>query len=285
MWGVLCFEWKISAKLEVQFFIGKFGAKIPHCAKPRHVVPNFKMKRIITPIFLLTIVTISFGQKVGIDTLFLHSTEELKNFPVTEMKFPIIRSKDSEIDIKINTDLKNRFTGNEFPNLPTDSTLIKWTNQSITFLDFNVTYNKNDLISLSITAESCGAYCTMWTDYFTYSTVTGKLVKINEIIILTDKFINNVISDKDEQYTQQKRELKEMLLDKNSGLNDDNYSTALEYYETCEQSFEIKDFALYDEYLQLIHECYLPRMMRHFTPIITLKYNYDEIKEELKIKN
>lgn len=248
-------------------------------------MPNFEMKRILTTIILLTIITISYGQKVDIDTLLLPSSEKLKSFPITELKFPIIKSGDSEIDRIINKDLKNRFTGNEFPNLPTDSTLIKWADQNIIFLDFNVTYNKNGLISLNITAEGCGANCTMWTDYFTYSTVTGKLVTINEIIELTDRFKQNVISDKDKQYTEQKRELKEMLLDKKSGLDEDTYSSALEYYETCEKSFEINDFALYEEYLQLIHECYLPRLMRNLTPIITLKYSYDEIKEKLKIKN
>ncbi len=249
-------------------------------------MPNFKMtKRILTIIFLLTIGLNSFGQKISIDTLFLPKGEKFTQLQNDKLKFPLVKTGNLKIDRLINKDLKNRFTNNEFPNSPTDSTLIKWADDQIIYLDFEVTYLKNGLISLNVSAEGCGAYCTSWTDYFTYSVTTGKYVTINEIIDTTGKFKNLVISDKDKKYDEQRIELKKMLLDKESGLDDDSYEWALEHYGNCDNSFELNSFALFSDHLEIIEKCYLPNAIKNLTPIIELKYNYVDISEYLKIKN
>jgi hypothetical protein len=248
-------------------------------------MPNFKMTRIVTTILLLTFGLTSFGQNISVDTLFLPKTEKFTNFQNDKLKFPIIKTGDLKIDNIINKDLKNRFTNNEFADLPTDSTIIKWTDEQVIYLDFEVTYVKNELISLNISAEGCGAYCTGWTDYFTYNYITGQFLTIDQIIDTTGNFKSLVIADKDKQYEQQKKELKEMLLDKNAELDEDTYKWALEQYENCDKEFTLKSFALHTDYFEIIEKCYLPNVIKNLTPTIVLKYKYIDIKKDLKIKN
>lgn len=247
-------------------------------------MPNFKMTRILTTILLLTIGLTSFGQKISVDTLFIPRTEKFSNIQSEKLKFPVIKTGNLQVDKAINADLKNRFTNNEYPDLSTDSTLLKWSD-GIIYLDFEVTYIKNGLISFNISAEGCGAYCTAWTDYFTYNYITGKYVTIEEIVDTTGQFRNRVIADKDKQYKQQTAELKERLTDKETGFDKDTYEMVLEYYIDCLKSFHFKFYALHNDHLEVIENCYLPNVIKSMTPVIELNYKYSDIKEHLKIKN
>lgn len=243
------------------------------------------MIRILTTtLFLIYGLTI-FGQVISVDTMFLPKAEKNTYFQDDNLKFPIIRTGNLQIDNSMNKDLKNRFTNNEFPDLPTDSTIIKWADENVDYLDFEVTFIKNELISLNISAEWCGAYCTGWTDYFTYDLTTGKYLTINEIVDTTGKFRTLILSDKDKQYEEQKIELKKMLLDKDSEHDEDTYNWVLEQYETCDSEFVLNSFALHSEHIEIIDKCYLPNIVKSLTPVIVLKYKYDDIKEHLKIKN
>lgn len=248
------------------------------------VMANFLMTRILTTIFLICGLH-SFGQTVRIDTFFLPNGQRFKQLQTSELKFPIVKTDNKKVDLLINNDLKNRFTDNAFPDAPTDSTLIKWADEQITYLDFAITYLKNGIVSLNISAEGCGAYCTQWTDYFTYSIETGKYLTLNDIIDITGNFKNIVSKDKNKQYEVQRKELKKILLDKNSGLGKDDYKSALEYYNNCDKSFALKSFALYSDHLEIIENCHLPHVMQNLTPVIKLKYKYSDITKYLKIKN
>ena len=133
----------------------------------------------------------AFGQNVQIDTLIvkLKVSDSFKELQSDRMNFPIIKTGNKEIDSLINFDLKNKFTSNEYPTDSIDSTLIKWADDQIIDIDFKVTYNKNGILSINISAEGCGAYCSYWTEYFNYSTVTGKTLDFSEIIDTTKKSI------------------------------------------------------------------------------------------------
>jgi len=241
------------------------------------------MTRIRTTLLLLIFGLTLFGQNISVDTLFLPKTESLTHFQNDKLKFPIIKTGDLKIDNLINKDLKNRFTNNAFTNYPTDSTIIEWSNEQIIYLDFEVTYLKNGLISLNISSEGCGAYCTAWTDYFTYNYRTGQFITIDQIIDTTGNFKTLVVSDKDKHYEQQKKELKEMLLDKNAKLDEDTYKWALEHYENCDKEFTLEAFALHSDHLEIIEKCSLPNAIKNLTPTIVLKYEYVAIKNDLKI--
>ena len=217
--------------------------------------------------------TIAFGQEVQIDTFRLQKSERFKDIQSEKMNFPIIRTGDKEIDSLINTDLKNRFTDNEYPTDALDSALIKWAGEQIVFLDFQVTYNRNGILSINISAEGCGAYCTSWTDYFNYSTSNGERLNISDVIDNIVEFKTRVDKDKKEQYAEQKQLLKEMLNDKDSGLDESTYEWALENYNDCEKNSDLESFAIYPDRLEIIEDCYLPNAIKNLTPIIWLGFS------------
>src|SRR5690606_19235844 len=120
-------------------------------------------------ILLLFKLIIGVGQEVQIDTLLINPTQkEWEDF-----KFPIIRIENEKLAKAINEDLKRRFLGEEFSEFPIEKAIIEWANENIVYLDFEITYNKNGILSLNISTEGCGAYCTNWTVYYNYSTITG----------------------------------------------------------------------------------------------------------------
>lgn len=242
------------------------------------------MTKILT-ILSIFLATIAFGQNVQVDTFRLKESEKIKDIQSGIMNFPIVQTENERVDSIINFDLKNRFTSNDYPNEPLDSTLIKWAGDQIVYIDFKVTYNENGILSLNISAEGCGAYCSQWTDYFNYSTITGDPLNIAEIIDTTGAFRERVYKDLKIQYKRQKLELVEMLHDPESGLDLTTYEWALEYYQDCENSFDLETYAIYREGLEIIEFCHLPNAIKNLTPILTLKYGTSEIKKYLKIKN
>lgn len=248
------------------------------------IVDNLKMMRIITIVFVL-FGTIAFGQDVQIDTFRLKKSERFNDIQSEKMNFPIIRSGNTEIDSLINYDLKNRFTRNEYTTEKLDSTLLKWAGDQIIFLDFHVTYNQNGILSINVSAEGCGAYCSSWTDYFNYSTLNGEWLNISDVIENVEEFKSTVYKYIKEQYAEQKQLLKEMLNDPDLGFDETTFKWALEYYEECKKNYDLESFAIYNDRLEIIEDCYLPNAIKNLTPIIELNYIFSKFGEDLKIKN
>lgn len=258
--------------------------KYNYMVKYASVLANLKMAGILT-VLLMVIGTAAFGQGVHIDTLKLKKNEKFNETEPDKMIFPMIRTGDEKVDSIINFDMKNQFTSNEYPNDPPDATLIKWAGDQIVYLDFEVTYNEKGILSLHINTEKCGAYCSSWTDYFNYATISGEPLNISDIVDTASGFKAQVYKDKKSQYKQQKRELSEMLNDPESGLDQPTYEWASKLYQECENTFDLESFALYPDQLEIIGVCYLPNAIKNLTPVIALTYNYAEIKKYLILKN
>jgi hypothetical protein len=242
------------------------------------------MTRTLATILILYVSLNSSAQKAQVDTLFFPIKGIEGYNPQEKLKFPIIKTGNLKIDAVINADLKNRVTNNEFATLSTREALVKWAEESIVYLSFNITYNNNSLISLCISIEGCGSYCSIWREYYTYNISTGKLLAINDVIDTKGAFLKFVIANKNKQYEQQKKELKEMLNDKDAKLDNELYSHVLERYENCRKQFELNTFILHADHFEIIENCEMPHAIRNLTPIIKLKYAYADIKKYLKIK-
>src|SRR5690606_14198853 len=169
--------------------------------------------------------------------------------------------------------------------LPSDTTIIKWADEQVIYLDCEVTYVKNGLNSLNISDEGCGAYSMGWTEYFKYKYITGQFLTIDNTTDKTRNIKSPVTANKENKEEQKKKEVKAMLLDKNAELDENTYKWALEQYENCDREFTLKSFALHTDYFKISEKCYLPNAIKNLTPTIVLKYKYVDIKEDLKIKN
>lgn len=242
------------------------------------------MHKIFLLIFSLSALY-SRSQPIQIDTLRWMAGWPEDHSEKNTLKFPLLRTGDKAVDLKINTDIKNRLTCPEFKTFDIDSALKLWSQETISHMSFEVTYLKNKMISLNISLEGCGAYCSNWTEYFNYSTSDGRFLSIGDIVDTTGYFRTRVIADKNKQYEEQKKKLKELFLDKNSGLDEDSYHYALEDYNRCGDSNDITIFSLQPNYLEIINTCSLPNAIKNLNPVIELKYKYADIKNYLKIRN
>lgn len=243
------------------------------------------MKPLATLLLLLSLTLCSLAQEVWVDTLFIPCRSRFTEVEFEQLRFPIIKTGNANIDNLINADIKNRYTNNDFVGLPTDSTIITWADSAITYLDFTVTYKQNGLISFNISAEGCGAYCSGWTEYYTYNYKTGKLVTIDQIIDTSGAFSKQVIADRAIQYAQQIEDLKGNFVNDDNTFDQESYDLVLEYYKNCAESYNLQTFALNDTYIEFIDNCYLPHAMLAHIPTINLKYNYSDIIKELKLAN
>ena len=135
-------------------------------------------------LYLLLIISWnSFSQIIKVDTLHLSkSKQSTRSF--NKLIYPVIKTGNTTIDSIINFDLKNKYTFNEAPNLSVDETLKQWIGDQIVYINFNITYHQNNILSLNIETEDCTAYCSSWTSYFNYNTKTGKPIKIASILKL-----------------------------------------------------------------------------------------------------
>lgn len=221
----------------------------------------------------------AFGQQIRVDTYKIKGSDRFAEISEEELNFPLISTGNKNVDSLINYDLKNRFTSNEYPSEPLDSTLIKWAGDGLVYMDFEVTYNAKGLISLQISAEGCGAYCTFWTEYFNYNTLTGSWLALKDILEIDNGFESRVLEEKRRQYEGLRHELKHQTSDSDQDL----YETILEYYDECDSVFTLDKFVLYPDSIQIIERCWMPHVLLPFEPVIELKYAWKELEGLLKV--
>jgi hypothetical protein len=238
------------------------------------------MTRVLT-FFFLTFELLTSAQTVRVDTLKFSPSTHLTKLQSAKLKYPLIRTGNRSADSLINFDIKNRLTSSENPHEAIDTSVIKWADEVIIFLDFNVTYNQGGIISLNISAEGCGAHCSNWTDYFNYITTTGKPLSISSVVDTAGAFRDLVFSQASEQYD---KELVVLKANKSSDIDSLSYNWAIENYTECRKSIDFERFALYPNQLEIIETCDLPNAIKNLNPSIKLIYNFKDISKYLVLK-
>lgn len=237
---------------------------------------DFMTTKILTVLFFCISLNL-LGQQVAMDTFKIKGSDRFSEIFQDSMNFPLISTGNKNVDSLINFDLKNRLTTYEFPAESIDSTLIKWAGNGLVYMDFEVTYNANNLLSLQISAEGCGAYCTSWTEYFNYNTLTGSWVELQDILKIGNGFESRVLEEKSVQYEGLREDLKIQTQD----LDQDLYETILEYYDECDSAFTLDKFILFPDSIQIIERCWMPHFLLPYTAIIELKYAWADLEKEL----
>ncbi|MBI1288657.1 MAG: hypothetical protein GC178_13895 [Flavobacteriales bacterium] len=216
-------------------------------------------------------------QTVRIDTLHLIGSQEYNFLVRDKLYYPIIRTGNEELDSLLNTDIKDRFTYESFKGLPVETSIVEWSKEQITFTDFKVSYNANGILSFTINAEGCGAYCTQWTDYFNYSTVKGVALRLTDVIEISPEFAQELQENRKNQFDKARSDLTELFADTSFGLDTMSYHWAMEQYDNCETRIEYDEFVLYPNHFELITPCTLPHAIRNLSPSIHLSYPYADV--------
>jgi hypothetical protein len=59
-------------------------------------------------------------------------------------------------------------------------------NEGLAELDYDISLNTKNVLSLKLIALGCGAHCSSWNLYFNFDPVTGETIGINDVINKND---------------------------------------------------------------------------------------------------
>lgn len=233
--------------------------------------------KLILSLTTLVIFSLSYAQ-VEIDTLKIVAEPSVAG-NAEKLHFPIIKSGNKEIDSLITYGIARDLTYSEPSDLKLETMLSEWADESLVYLDFIVTMNQKGILSFYIDAEGCGAYCTGWTNYYNYSTVTGAPILIEDVLDLEGDLGILLLEEMEEQINAQEEEFKELAKDPEWELDEESVEWTLEYYDECRGDLSLESFLLYPDAISIYKSCYFPHIMQAFEPYIALKHEYTSLSE------
>lgn len=215
------------------------------------------------------------AQQVFVETLTLVEAEETEFRTYPRIDMPVVRTGDTRIDSSINADIRQRLFGNQDE--------MQEALEMLSYLGYQVTFNRGGILSITVNSEGCGAYCSNWSTYLTYDTTTGTALLLPDIVHISDAFKSIVSYGFSHQLNEQKEELAFMLDDPDFEMDEQTYLWALERYNQCILQLNEEEYVLYPDHIRIIANCSMPHAIRNLTPVFNLSYSYSEISDHLLI--
>ena len=232
--------------------------------------------KICTVILLLCVHVVNAQVKVNeIRMKFGSEYHKAKDPDVT---YPVLSVGAKEIDDKINFKIIKELTANDSTDV--SKALFLAMNDGLSELDYDITLNTKDILSLRLNAMGCGAYCSSYFLYFNFNLHTGEELKLNDVISgdKTDSFKAGVLKDKIKALTLDKKQ-KDSLLAIHE-IDSSDYQFALDHIkENCTENVSMDKFLLFKNEIEIIDRCEFAHAMKPLEPVYQLKYGYGKIKK------
>jgi hypothetical protein len=238
------------------------------------------MKKLTILFILLS--AVSMGQSVKIRELKRDSTKWYIGTNEPAVAFPVITAHAKDISMKINSQLIAAFADTENWNNSFDAAIDSAAATNLYSLGYEVTFNQNNVLSITLSIITCGAYCTGWSAYFNFNITTGEQITMDDILISAKKkaFEDMVKEEKTDALLDYKKEIKDELA-KNT-MDTSTYQFALEIVDSeCINSISLKQFSLSDARLEIHDECDFPHVIQGMGPDYKLEYQYADISKFL----
>lgn len=239
------------------------------------------MKRTLVALLIL-FQTLALAQSVKVSTVTKPVISLLFGSGEDTILYPIITAGSDAVSKKINEQIKRIYIDSVYLNQPLDLGLDSAISNGLIAMSYEVTYNKKNILSLTINGQGCGAYCSDWRMFFNFNTETGNSITLNNIL-KADKietFKQLVLKRKKEELIAHKAELAKEF--KNKEFDADTYHWAIEEIDSnCIKSISLDQFSLSDTQLEIIDDCEFPHAIRPLEPAYSLNYIYSTIKEFL----
>lgn len=241
----------------------------------------------ILPIILFFVIAFQCdAQKAVFKELKLKPNTKYYNTKEATIVFPIVATNNPKIDKLINNQIKIDVLQPEDETHSLRKVLFENINEfGLTDVSYEITYNKNNILSFSVFSQGCGAYCSSGTSYFNFDLLTGKKISIDELIIKSkiDSFKNIVQADKVNTLNKYKIEEKNSI--GSEGVDSSTYDWAISTVdENCINKISIENFSVSPSLLQIFDPCDFPHIIRSQEPEIELKYSFKSIEAFLTPK-
>jgi len=236
-------------------------------------------------IFLfLLIPSNSKGQTAEISFIYFSEASAI-GLPL-EIEFPVIKTGNDTSDIILNKNIRRDILFDTLTT-PIDSAFYKMTiGSSALTLISKITYNKNNIISISVACEFCGANCNDYQDAFVYSLSSGNRLFISDIMDSDIFYSEILINDVTEQY----RENINRVVKLKESCNDcteyelDNFEFFIASYKNSMNEFSINSFCLHEDSIEILDECFFNRIDSEMCPQVEFIYSWGQIAKYMKIK-
>lgn len=226
---------------------------------------------------------IAYGQTVTFEEIRLEPNPKFFNVKYVTIVYPIVVTKNSAVDEMINNEIKTQVLDIEDNNASAAKLLAERIDEGLINLSYEVSFKKNNILSMSITSEGCAAYCSSYDNYFNFDLKTGELIGISTIIDETKIDSLRTLVQKEKRRALDEYKKEEILEVDSVHIDSADYRWIVNYVdENCLDSIEIGNFSLSDSAIEFMDRCVFPHVIRSQEPVYHLVYSYKFLSEFLK---
>ena len=229
---------------------------------------------------------ISCSQSAQFREIKVKPSPEKYNVDTPTIIYPIIVLTNNAVAKKINSHIKRNIADfyADDSTLSVNSTLRAAANEGLTDLTYEVTFNKNGILSLIFWVEGVGAYPSSSKETLNFDLVTGKSLTLKEIFLPEkfNAFKKTVHQDKINYLEEFKKELKEDV--SNNETDSSDYDPAVELANECSKSVSLDQFIFTSSGISVFDDCDFPHMIQAMEPVYDLSYKFSMLKSSIKPK-
>ncbi len=219
----------------------------------------------------------AFSQKVFIREIKRRPDSETLNVKYSTIIYPIIIARNSKVAKLINDKIWNEILESDEGNGDLNIQLDKMIKNGLTDIMYEITYNKNNFLSLYISIQKEEFHhIYRSTTYLNFDLITGLNLHIYDLINSKkiDSFKKKVFQDKIRYLKKYKNEELRNYLTGNK-IDSSNYKWAFEQVDSnCINSIELETFSLTNFYFKIINPCEFSDAAKWLEPTYELKYAY-----------
>jgi hypothetical protein len=203
-------------------------------------------------------------------TKYYNTTDSTIIYPIIVTASPVVsRLINKQIKIavlEVDPDEKSRSTSKPLQNS---------IRNGLTDMSYDVTYNKNGILSLHISQVIEAAYPNQSDIYLNFDLRSGQSIQIGDIIndSLFRQFRSKVFADKIDSLKAY--ENKNQMLFTKKEIDTTTYEWAAQEVDSfCLNTIDISNFSLSKTGIKIIDECEFPHVIRSLSPEYELLYSY-----------
>jgi len=235
-------------------------------------------------LILLYIVTSPLAaQTCTVSTLKFKPGPKYFNRTDSTLKYPVVAVKDKKVSEKINSLIRSELIDAEYSELSVQDAMRASLENGLTSMSYNITFNREGIFSLTVDAESCGAYCSGWSRYLNFDLNTGEALTLDDLLKngASGRLKEMVYADKVNAIHAYKKEMSENLSQK--GIDSSDYRWAMgEVDGHCINTIRMDAFSLTDSTLEIKDRCEFPHAIQSQAPFYELRYNYKQLVEYIR---
>jgi hypothetical protein len=232
---------------------------------------------------ILFISSTVYAQHVVFKEIKLRPNKKYDDTGDTSIIYPIVVTGNAAVSKLINAKIKADVleAAEEKGSLRKD--LLELVNDGLTSLSYEVTLNRNGILSFNVYHEACRGNCTSFTQYFNFDLRTGNSLGTADIFARDrlDSFKKIVFAEKVGFLKRYKEEERNSLASKQ--IDSASFAWAMDEVDSnCMNTVGVENFSLSKNTIEIIDPCEFPRALRGMGPDYALKYSYKAVREFLK---